>query len=44
MGWLLTGFLMGTLFSMAVPILMLKIVTDRLYKSLNELAELFINI
>ncbi len=41
MGWLLAGFLIGALCSMAVPILLLKTVTDRLYKSLNELAELF---
>ena len=41
MGWLRAGFLMGALCSMPVPILLLKIVTDRLYKSLNELAELF---
>lgn len=41
MGLLLAGFLIGALCSMAVPILLLKTVTDRLYGHLNELAELF---
>lgn len=41
MGLMFTGVLMGALCSMAVPILLLKIVTDRLYGHLNELAELF---
>lgn len=35
------GILIGALCSMAVPILLLKVVTERLYGDLNKLAELF---